>query len=245
MTEGKTLRNLRLTKKYTRALPRRCQGPGWPFSTLTAAVAGAERRRPSLTAATPQQADIRRAGPGSGPPPGALPGSAAAAAPGDREGEAGAAARLTRCMEPPGEGSEMAAALRAAKRALRGELRQRLRALDAAEKQRQSRLLSRKVGAGRGPAPPRLLPGRAARGREEGPGAGPKRGPARGSPPGTFQAALRTEAVTHGTRRLLGLCPGRPGPERPVLGGAWGRVEAGGLCLSASSLPVTARERGW
>ncbi|XP_074693183.1 5-formyltetrahydrofolate cyclo-ligase isoform X4 [Strix aluco] len=48
-------------------------------------------------------------------------------------------------MEPPGEGGEMAAALRAAKRALRGELRQRLRALGAAEKQRQSRLLSRKV----------------------------------------------------------------------------------------------------
>ncbi|XP_029870685.1 5-formyltetrahydrofolate cyclo-ligase isoform X3 [Aquila chrysaetos chrysaetos] len=48
-------------------------------------------------------------------------------------------------MEPPGEGGDMAAALRAAKRALREELRQRLRALGAAEKQRQSRLLSRKV----------------------------------------------------------------------------------------------------
>ncbi|XP_046755013.1 5-formyltetrahydrofolate cyclo-ligase isoform X1 [Gallus gallus] len=49
-------------------------------------------------------------------------------------------------MEPPGEGgSEMAAALGAAKRALRTELRQKLRALGAAEKQRQSRLLSRKV----------------------------------------------------------------------------------------------------
>ncbi|KAF4792941.1 5-formyltetrahydrofolate cyclo-ligase [Turdus rufiventris] len=39
----------------------------------------------------------------------------------------------------------MAAALRAAKRQLRAELRQRLRALGAAEKQRQSRLLGRKV----------------------------------------------------------------------------------------------------
>ncbi|XP_074901208.1 5-formyltetrahydrofolate cyclo-ligase isoform X2 [Buteo buteo] len=48
-------------------------------------------------------------------------------------------------MEPPGEGGDMAAALRAAKRALREELRRRLRALGAAEKQRQSRLLSRKV----------------------------------------------------------------------------------------------------
>ncbi|XP_075016021.1 5-formyltetrahydrofolate cyclo-ligase isoform X2 [Calonectris borealis] len=49
-------------------------------------------------------------------------------------------------MEPPGEDGEMAAAaLRAAKRALRGELRQRLRSLGAAEKQRQSRLLTRKV----------------------------------------------------------------------------------------------------
>ncbi|XP_061855930.1 5-formyltetrahydrofolate cyclo-ligase isoform X3 [Colius striatus] len=48
-------------------------------------------------------------------------------------------------MELPGEGGEMAAALRAAKRALRGELRQRLRALGEAEKQRQSRLLTRKV----------------------------------------------------------------------------------------------------
>ncbi|KAM9637959.1 5-formyltetrahydrofolate cyclo-ligase-like isoform 2-T2 [Morphnus guianensis] len=48
-------------------------------------------------------------------------------------------------MEPPGEGGDMAAALRGAKRALREELRQRLRALGAAEKQRQSRLLSRKV----------------------------------------------------------------------------------------------------
>ncbi|XP_072726157.1 5-formyltetrahydrofolate cyclo-ligase isoform X1 [Ciconia boyciana] len=49
-------------------------------------------------------------------------------------------------MEAPGAGGEMAAAaLRAAKRALRGELRQRLRALGAAEKQRQSRLLGRKV----------------------------------------------------------------------------------------------------
>ncbi|XP_042660069.1 5-formyltetrahydrofolate cyclo-ligase isoform X2 [Tyto alba] len=38
-----------------------------------------------------------------------------------------------------------AAALRAAKRELRGELRQRLRALGAAERQRQSRRLSRKV----------------------------------------------------------------------------------------------------
>ncbi|XP_064373324.1 5-formyltetrahydrofolate cyclo-ligase isoform X2 [Dromaius novaehollandiae] len=45
-----------------------------------------------------------------------------------------------------GAGGEMAAAaLRAAKRALRAELRQRLRALGEAEKQRQSRLLSRKV----------------------------------------------------------------------------------------------------
>jgi len=43
----------------------------------------------------------------------------------------------------------MAAALGAAKRALRTELRQKLRALGAAEKQRQSRLLSRKVGASR------------------------------------------------------------------------------------------------
>ncbi|KAI6077789.1 5-formyltetrahydrofolate cyclo-ligase isoform X1 [Aix galericulata] len=52
-------------------------------------------------------------------------------------------------MEPPREGGggvpEMAAALRAAKRALRAELRQRLRAMGTAEKQRQSRLLSRKV----------------------------------------------------------------------------------------------------
>ncbi|XP_030352718.1 5-formyltetrahydrofolate cyclo-ligase-like isoform X2 [Strigops habroptila] len=49
-------------------------------------------------------------------------------------------------MERPGEGGEMAAAaLRAAKRALRGELRQRLRALGAAEKQRQSRLLACEV----------------------------------------------------------------------------------------------------
>ncbi|XP_054244203.1 5-formyltetrahydrofolate cyclo-ligase [Indicator indicator] len=48
-------------------------------------------------------------------------------------------------MEPPGKGDEMAAALRAAKQALRGELRQRLRALGAEEKQRQSLLLSRKV----------------------------------------------------------------------------------------------------
>lgn len=68
-------------------------------------------------------------------------------------------------MEPPREGGggvpEMAAALRAAKRALRAELRQRLRAMGTAEKQRQSRLLSRKVGASRGPAVTRRLPGRA------------------------------------------------------------------------------------
>ncbi|XP_068881354.1 5-formyltetrahydrofolate cyclo-ligase [Aphelocoma coerulescens] len=48
-------------------------------------------------------------------------------------------------MEPAGNGGAMAAALRAAKRQLRGELRQRLRALGAAEKQRQSCLLGRKV----------------------------------------------------------------------------------------------------
>ncbi|KAM8998466.1 5-formyltetrahydrofolate cyclo-ligase-like isoform 2-T2 [Ara ararauna] len=48
-------------------------------------------------------------------------------------------------MERPAEDTEMAAALWAAKRALRGELRQRLRALGAAEKQRQSRLLAREV----------------------------------------------------------------------------------------------------
>ncbi|XP_054025191.1 5-formyltetrahydrofolate cyclo-ligase [Dryobates pubescens] len=49
-------------------------------------------------------------------------------------------------MEPPGKDEEMAAAaLRAAKQALRGELRQRLRALCAAEKRRQSLLLTRKV----------------------------------------------------------------------------------------------------
>ncbi|XP_065415383.1 5-formyltetrahydrofolate cyclo-ligase isoform X2 [Chrysemys picta bellii] len=46
---------------------------------------------------------------------------------------------------PAGESSEMAAALRAAKQALRAELKRRLRALSQAEKQRQSRLLSRKV----------------------------------------------------------------------------------------------------
>ncbi|TFK13169.1 adenomatous polyposis coli protein [Platysternon megacephalum] len=46
---------------------------------------------------------------------------------------------------PAGESSEMAAALRAAKQALRAELKRRLRALSEAEKQRQSRLLSRKV----------------------------------------------------------------------------------------------------
>ncbi|XP_071424966.1 5-formyltetrahydrofolate cyclo-ligase [Pithys albifrons albifrons] len=45
-------------------------------------------------------------------------------------------------MEPAGDAM---AALRAAKRALRGELRQRLRALGPAEKQRQSRLLGHKV----------------------------------------------------------------------------------------------------
>lgn len=62
------------------------------------------------------------------------------------QGRGGAAGR----MEPPAEGGgEMAAALGAAKRALRAELRHRLRALGAAEKQRQSRLLSRKVGASR------------------------------------------------------------------------------------------------
>ncbi|XP_067999529.1 5-formyltetrahydrofolate cyclo-ligase isoform X1 [Melanerpes formicivorus] len=50
-------------------------------------------------------------------------------------------------MEPPGQGEEAmaVAALRAAKQALRGELRQRLRALSAAEKRRQSLLLTRKV----------------------------------------------------------------------------------------------------
>ncbi|KAM8804514.1 5-formyltetrahydrofolate cyclo-ligase-like [Eudromia elegans] len=49
-------------------------------------------------------------------------------------------------MEARGAGGEMAAAaLRAAKRALRAELRRRLRALGEAEKQRQARLLSRKV----------------------------------------------------------------------------------------------------
>ncbi|XP_030137285.3 5-formyltetrahydrofolate cyclo-ligase isoform X5 [Taeniopygia guttata] len=48
-------------------------------------------------------------------------------------------------MERAGDGGAMAAALRAAKRQLRAELRQRLRALGAAEKQRQSRLLGRKV----------------------------------------------------------------------------------------------------
>ncbi|KAL9838100.1 5-formyltetrahydrofolate cyclo-ligase-like isoform 3-T3 [Geothlypis trichas] len=48
-------------------------------------------------------------------------------------------------MERAGDGGAMAAALRAAKQQLRAELRQRLRALGAAEKQRQSRLLGRKV----------------------------------------------------------------------------------------------------
>ncbi|XP_056355741.1 5-formyltetrahydrofolate cyclo-ligase isoform X1 [Oenanthe melanoleuca] len=48
-------------------------------------------------------------------------------------------------MERAGPGGAMAAALRAAKQQLRAELRQRLRALSAAEKQRQSRLLGRKV----------------------------------------------------------------------------------------------------
>lgn len=70
-------------------------------------------------------------------------------------------ARRTGRMERAGDGGAMAAALRAAKRQLRGELRQRLRALGAAEKQRQSRLLGRKVGAdtrarprvGHGPEP--------------------------------------------------------------------------------------------
>ena len=83
-------------------------------------------------------------------------------------------------MEPPGEGgSEMAAALGAAKRALRTELRKKLRALGAAEKQRQSRLLSRKVGASRksgdrrrgegcgtGPSSPRRSPQLAFQGPE-------------------------------------------------------------------------------
>ncbi|XP_075753213.1 5-formyltetrahydrofolate cyclo-ligase isoform X2 [Pelodiscus sinensis] len=45
----------------------------------------------------------------------------------------------------PGGCGAMAAALRAAKQALRAELKRRLRALSEAEKQRQSRLLSRKV----------------------------------------------------------------------------------------------------
>uniref|UniRef100_A0A8C8SVY1 5-formyltetrahydrofolate cyclo-ligase n=1 Tax=Pelusios castaneus TaxID=367368 RepID=A0A8C8SVY1_9SAUR len=49
-------------------------------------------------------------------------------------------------MESPGAaGAGMAAALLAAKGALRAELKRRLRALSEAEKQRQSRLLSRKV----------------------------------------------------------------------------------------------------
>ncbi|TRZ20666.1 hypothetical protein HGM15179_006474 [Zosterops borbonicus] len=48
-------------------------------------------------------------------------------------------------MERAGDGGAMAAALRAAKQRLRGELRQRLRAIGPAEKQRQSRLLGRKV----------------------------------------------------------------------------------------------------
>ncbi|KAM6352235.1 5-formyltetrahydrofolate cyclo-ligase isoform 2-T2 [Alca torda] len=92
---------------------------------------GGDGGRPALRAATLRPADPR-------PSPGALPGrTTAATAPG---------ARLTRRMERPGEGGEMAAAaLREAKRALRGELRRRLRALDEAERQRQSRLLSRKV----------------------------------------------------------------------------------------------------
>ncbi|KAM7039555.1 5-formyltetrahydrofolate cyclo-ligase-like [Acridotheres tristis] len=48
-------------------------------------------------------------------------------------------------MERAGHGRAMAAALRAAKQKLRAELRQRLRELGTAEKQRQSRLLGRKV----------------------------------------------------------------------------------------------------
>lgn len=77
----------------------------------------------------------------------------------------------------------MAAALRAAKQALRGELRQRLRALGAAEKQRQSRLLSRKVGAGRcRPAASRKSGPRAGRG----PKSRARPWPCAGKPAGDF-----------------------------------------------------------
>lgn len=74
-------------------------------------------------------------------------------------------------------------------------------------------------------------------------GADPGPGAARGSPAGTFQAPPGSEAVTQGTRRLLGRSPGLPGPGRRAAG-AGGELRLG-PGLPASSLPVGVGERGW
>lgn len=181
--------------------------------------------------------------PAAGPSPAALPGSAAAA-PGGREGEAGGAARLTRRMEPPGEGGVMAAALRAAKRALRGELRQRLRALGAAEKQRQSRLLSGKVGAGRGPRAARRLPGRAGPGAGGGPMSRARPRPRAGKPAGDFPGSA-------GERSGDSRGPASSPAAAPAFPGLCAERDEGeprlGLCLPPPppSLLINVGDRGW